>query len=98
MDKHICAIVKTCFLQLRDFHCIRPLISKTAAITFVNTFVYSHLDYCNSLFYGLPKNLIRRLKKIPNTTARIVTRSSCFNHITPFLKSLHWLPVLYRIN
>ena len=98
MDKHISAVVKSCFLQLRDFHRIRPLISKTAAITLANAFVHSHLDYCNSLFYGLPKYSIHRLQKIQNTTARIVTRISRFTHITPILKSLHWLPVSYRIN
>ena len=98
MDKHISAVVKLCFLQLRNFHCIRPLISKTAAITLANAFVYSNLEYCNSLFYGLLKYSIHRLQKIQSTTVRIVTRTSCFTHITPSLKSLHWLPVLYRIN
>ena len=99
MDKHITAIVKSCFLQLRDFHWVRPLISKTAAITLANAFVHSHLDYCNSLFYGLPKYSIYRLQKIQNTTARIiVTRFFRFTHITPILKSSHWLLVLYRIN
>ena len=43
-DKHISAIVKSCFLQLRDFRRIRPLISKTAAITLANAFVHFHLD------------------------------------------------------
>ena len=63
MDKHISAIVKSFFLQRRDLHRIRPLISKTAAMTLVNAFVHSHLDYCNSLFYGLPKYSIHSLKK-----------------------------------
>ena len=63
MDKHISAIVKTYFLQLRDFHRIRSLISKTAAITLANAFVHSHLDYCNRLSYGLPKYSIHRLQK-----------------------------------
>ena len=98
IDKHISAIVKSCFLQLRDFHCICPLISKTASITLANVFVHSHLDYCNSLFYGLPKYNIYCLQKIQNTTACIVTRTSHFTHIMPILKSLHRLPVLYRIN
>ncbi len=31
-----------------------------------------------------------------NTAARIVTRTSLTNHITPVLKSLHWLPVVQR--
>ena len=76
MDKHISAVVKSCFLQLRDFLGIRPLISKTAAITLANAFVHSHLDYCNSLFYGLPKYYIHHLQKIQSTTARIVSRQS----------------------
>ena len=41
MDKHISAIVESCFLELRNFHCIRPFISKTAAITLANTCVWS---------------------------------------------------------
>ena len=93
MDKHVCAIVKSCFFQLRDFQCNRPLIYKTAAITPANAFVNSHLDYCNSLFYGLSPP-----SKIQNTTAHIVTRTCRFTHITPILKSFYWLPVLYRIN
>ena len=36
IDKHISAIVKSCFLQLYDFHRIRPFISKTAAIARAN--------------------------------------------------------------
>ena len=41
-------------MQLRNFRRIRPLISKTAAITLANSFIHSHSNYCNSLFYGLP--------------------------------------------
>ena len=63
MDKRISSIIKSCFLQLRDFRRIRPFISKTAAITLANTFVHSRLDFCNSLFYGLPKYSIHRLQK-----------------------------------
>ena len=33
-----------------------------------------------------------------NSVARIVTRTSRSSHITPALKSFHWLPVQYRIN
>ena len=98
MHKHISSIIKSCFLQLHDFHRIRPFISKTAAITLANAFVYSCLDFYNSLFYGLPKYSIHRLQKVQNTVARIVTNSSHFSHITPTLKSLRWLPIFYRIN
>ena len=98
MDKHISSIIKSCFIQLRDFRRIRPFISKTAAITLANAFVHSRLDFCNSLFYSLPKYSIHRLQKVENTMARIVINSFHFSHVTPTLKSLHWLPVFYRIN
>ena len=98
MNEHISVTVKSCFLQLFDFHRNCPLISKVATITLANAFLHSHLDCCNSLFYGLPKYSIHHLQKIQYTTARIVICTSRFTYMTPILKSLHWLPVLYRIN
>ena len=97
MDIHFLSIIKSCFFQLRDFCRIRPFISKTVTITLANAFVYSGLDFCNSLIYGLPKYSIHCLQKVQNTVARIVTNSSHFSRITPSLKSLHWLPLFYRI-
>ena len=88
MDKHISSIIKSCFLQVHDFHRIRPFISKTAAITFANAFVHSHLDFCNSLCYGFPKFSIYRLQKVLDIVARIVTNFFHFLHITSVLKSL----------
>ena len=73
-------------------------MSKTAAITLANAFVHSCLDFCNSLFYGLPKYFNHHLKKVQNTVARIITNSSHCLHITPTLKFLLWLPIFYRIN
>ena len=98
MDKHISATVKFCFLQLCNFHRIRPLIFKTIAITLAYAFVHSYLDDYDSLFYGFSKYYIHRLQKIHNTSARMVTRTSHFPNITPILKSLYRLPVIYRIN
>ena len=98
MDKHISSIVKTCFHQLREFRHIRSFIPKSAAIIVANAFIHSRIDYCNSHFYGLPKYSINRLQKIQDSVARIVTRTSRSSHLTPVLKSLHWLPIQHRIN
>ena len=52
----------------------------------------------NSLLYGLPQHLLNRLRSIQNTAARIVTLSKQFDHITPIVFKLHWLPLNYRIH
>ena len=98
LDNHISSIIKSCFMQFHDFCCIRPLISKTAAITVAYAFIHSRLDYCNSLLYGLPNYSVCRLQKVQNTATLIVCLSICLSHITPVLKSLLCLFVNYRIN
>ena len=99
VDKHLSAILlNLVFFNFIIFIIIALSSSKTTTITLTKAFAHSHLDYCNSLCYDFPKYSIHRLKKIQNTTARMVTRTSRFFHILPILKSLHWLPVIYRIN
>ena len=98
MDKYISSIGKTCFLVLHEFRYIRSFIPKFAAKIFANASIHSCIDYCNSLLYGLPKYSLHRLRKVQDSVARIVTSTCRLSHITLILKSLHWLPVIYRIN
>ena len=98
LDNHISSLTKFCYVQLRDFCRIRPLISISAAITLATSFIHSRFDYSNSLFYVLPSYSIHRLHKVQNTAARIFTRSVRSSHITSILKSLHRLPVNNHIN
>ena len=62
----------------------------------MHAFVTTHLDYCNSLLVGLPNSQISHLH-LQNTAARLISRSRKFEHITPILQSLHWLPISQRI-
>ena len=59
--------------------------------------VSSRLDYCNSLLYNTANKDIARLQRVQNCLARVVTRSPSFSSPVPLLKSLHWLPVHYRV-
>ena len=63
----------------------------------MNSLVTSRLDCCNTLLSGIPKTILNKLQNVQNTTARVVTRTSRYCHITPILKELHWLPVQYRV-
>ncbi len=63
----------------------------------IHAFITSRLDYCNSLYLGLPKSLLARLQMVQNAAARLLTGAKKHDHITPILASLHWLPVSFRI-
>ena len=77
---------------------IRKYLSEETSEILVHAFISSKLDNCNSLLYGLPQHLLNRLRAIQNTAPRIVTLSKRFDHITPIMFKLHWLPLNYRIH
>ena len=48
-------------------------------------------------YYGLPKGQLQKLQRVQNAAARLITNTRKYAHITPVLKSLHWLPVEQRL-
>ncbi len=59
--------------------------------------IFSHIDYCNALLYGLPNYQIAKLQHIQNMAAKLIFQQPKFSRVTPLLAQLHWLPVEQRI-
>ena len=97
LNRHISTVCSAASLHIRNLGKIRHLLSQSVTEKLVHAFITARLDYCNSILYGLPKKVVKRLQLIQNTAARLVTRSKRDSHITPVLESLHWLPVQERI-
>ena len=96
LHQHVMNICKAAYLELRRINSIQNLLSVDAVKTLVCSLVLSHLDYCNSLFIGLPQYLIKRLQGVQNAAARSILRTPRSEHILPLLQNLHWLPVNRR--
>jgi len=84
-------------IQLTWCKDIRSLTMEAAKMI-TQAFISCHLDYCNSLLYGISDSLLQCLQSVQNAAARLVTGTRWSDHITPVLRQLHWLPVRQRIN
>ncbi|KAF7711562.1 hypothetical protein HF521_000573, partial [Silurus meridionalis] len=95
---HINQVKKTAFFHLRNISKLRKMFSISDAEKLIHAFMTSRIDYCNAILGGFPASLINKLQLVQNAAARILTRSRKYDHITPILSSLHWLPVKFRID
>ena len=62
--QHINLLCRSCYYQLRQLKVISRSLTPSAASTLVHAFVVSRLDYCGTLYHGLPACRIGSLKKI----------------------------------
>ena len=98
MLNHITKVTQLSFMQLKSIRAIKNSLTHSALEKVIHAFITSRLDYGNSLFYGLPDTAIRRLQRIQNAAARLLSGTKKYDSITPVLKQLHWLPVRQRID
>ena len=57
----------------------------------------SHLDYVNSAVISLPVSDINKMQKVQNAAAKFVLNLKKMDSSTEALKTLHWLPIKFRI-
>ena len=94
MNMHVSKICSKAFRSLYHIKQIRKYLTDYATKILVHAFITSHLDYCDSLLYGIPKYQLNRLQKVLNAAARVVCLVPKFDHITPTLMRL----IGYRLN
>ena len=97
MSNQITSICRSVRYQLRNIGFIRKYLTRSATEKLVHSLISSRLDFGNGLLYNLPDSQIGKLQKLQNAAARIVTLTDKRSHITPVLKSLHWLPLRERL-
>ncbi|XP_064419351.1 uncharacterized protein LOC135359048 [Latimeria chalumnae] len=97
LERQISSVVSSGFFHLKNIQRLYPVLPYDSLSTLMHAFVSSRLDYCNALYAGLPLKAIHRLQLVQNAAARVVNNVSRFDHITPILQELHWLPIRWRI-
>ena len=97
MSNHVSQKCSASWRQLYSLRRIRKYLTVESCKSLVHAFIFSQLDYCNSLLYGIPECELTKLQRIQNAAAKLIFKERKFAHVTPLLKDLHWLPVRYRV-
>lgn len=98
-DQHVNCMVCSFFYRLRNIAKLGPVVSILEMEVIIRAFIFycKILDYCNSLLTCLNNTSLNRLQVVQNAAAKLLTKSSRGSHVTPFLISLHWLPIKFGI-
>lgn len=94
---HIAYVRKTAFFQLRRLQLCKRFVPRGLLVCLIHAFITSRLDFCNSLFFGLPENRMHRLQSVQNAAAKFLTGRRKYDSATEALDQLHWLPVRKRV-
>ena len=92
-------VVKTCFHIIRKLSKVKMFLSQLQLQILVSGQIFSNIDYCNALYYGLSANTIQKLQRVQNCAARLVmkNRVSFRMSLDGIFFKLHWLKVKFRI-
>ena len=100
MGKQINQICSQGYGMLRNLWKIsKRVLDKQLRMQLVHSGILCRVDYCNSLYTSLPNTQTYKLQKLINAAARFILNirgKDRFEHITPHLQQLHFLPVKYR--
>ena len=97
MRVHVGKVASACFYHLRrlrqlHFTQTRPMMQHLAS-----AFILLWFNYCNIVLAGLPAIMLAPLQQVINAAIQLVAGLVWRDHVTPAMRELHWLPVVYRI-
>ena len=99
MEVQVKETCRTAWFNLLKIRKIREYLTKDQVKTVIHAYITSRLDNNNALLFKLPKVHRSKLQIIQNCAARVImTGVRKFDHVSPTLYELHWLPIAKRID
>ena len=85
------------YYHLRNIGRVKRCLDQPRRILLIQSLILTKLDYCNSILANVPDYLINKLQMVMNAGVRFIYDLKRRDHITPYMKQAHFLPVKYRI-
>ena len=96
--EQVTKVAKSGFLSIRKLTKIKAFLTFDQLRTSVSALVFSNIDYCNSLYFGIHATLLMKLQYVQNSAARLIRKRNHFYGSTDeVIRHCHWLRVKKRI-
>ena len=92
-DDRITATVSECIARLAQINRVKHCLDKNTLLTVIHALVFSKMYYCSIVWANTTNKNVRKLQAVQNFACRIVSGAKKYDHVSPLLKSLSWLPV-----
>ena len=89
-DDHI---VLSCMGKLCQISRVKDSFDKDTLCLMVSSLVMSKFFYCSSVWSNTSSKNVKKLQAVQNFACRIVSNTRKFDHITPAMEELEWLPI-----
>ena len=90
-------VVKGCYGTIKKLSQIKGYLNEEELKQLVSSYIFSLMDYCNALYYGINATLINKLQRVQNCAARLVSKSKIpSGTMDKVLLEFHWLKVKFR--
>ena len=85
-------------LNIHRLKQIRMFLTREAACVIAQGLIISHLDYCNSIYVGLPASTIAPLVQVQAMCIKLILGVSKYSSTSECLQTLHLLPIHKRVD
>ena len=92
-NEHITQLSSECMAKLCQINRVKHCFDRKTLIYIICAVVMSKLYYCSTVWSNTSSSNIKKLQAVQNFACRIIVDGKKFDHITPILKEIGWLPV-----
>ena len=94
---HVKIKCKSAMFNLVHIKRLRPSLTVEVANILVMGLEILHLDYANSILFGVLDIMMKQLQHVQNMAAKVVLQGDKYASPREYMKNLHWLPISKRI-
>ena len=97
-NDHITYTASSSRARLGQINRVKHCFDRQTLIILINALVFTKLFYCSSVWSNTTETNFSKTQAVQNFACRIVSGAKKYDHITPLLKELKWLPIKKQLH